>query len=161
MGRSDSRPQPPDGLCFPRRRCRPPEGSTCGTHAQSLTLVSPHAATPSHSAHASPLARLATPRRVSQVPDRSFRTRPPQSPRVARWVHLLIASPPVADFAFSGWLVATAWCNEAESGSLALGSLLRCPGCGHPPRPPALLPGDRTAFPTRLPEQGRPQLRVE
>ena len=146
MGRSDSRPPPPSGLCFPRGRCRFPEGSVCGARARSLTPLLPHAATPGHSAHTVPLARLAMPRRVSQVPCRSVGTRPPQSPRVARRVPALIASPPVADFAFSGWVVATDWCNEAESGSLALGSLLRRPGCAHPIAPQRS-PGRPDCFP--------------
>jgi hypothetical protein len=45
---------------------------------------------------------------------------PHYSPREARWVHSLVASPSAAGFTLSGGLATLHWCNEAETGSLAL-----------------------------------------
>ena len=58
--------------------------------------------------------------RVSQVPGRPIHTRRPLSPREARQVHMLITSLTAAGFTFSGRLATLHWCNEAETGSLAL-----------------------------------------
>src|SRR5260370_25925679 len=58
------------------------------------------------------------PGRVSQVPDCSFDTRRPQSPRRVRLVHMLVASQTLAGFAFVGRLATLKQSNEAESGSL-------------------------------------------
>ena len=52
--------------------------------------------------------------------DRSFSTRHPQSPRRTSRLLTPVASPSVLGFATFGRLAALTWCNEAESGSLAL-----------------------------------------
>ena len=59
-------------------------------------------------------------RRASQVPDESFDTRCPHPPRRAWWLHLLVASPPMAGFALSDRLATRNLRNEAESGSRQL-----------------------------------------
>ena len=75
--------------------------------------------------HGTHPVKLASPCRASQVPvhrflDRSFSTRHPQSPRRTSRLLTPVASPSVLGFATFGRLAALTWCNEAESGSLAL-----------------------------------------
>jgi hypothetical protein len=75
------------------------------------------------------------PSAVAQVParivgsprtlDSSVAARPPHSPRAARCVHVLVTSASVTGFSISGSVAGCHWFNEAESGSLLLGSRLR------------------------------------
>ena len=53
--------------------------------------------------------------------DASFRARSPLSPRGALQVPILVSSLQVTGFVISGSLATSNLCNEAESGSLALG----------------------------------------
>jgi len=136
MGCSDSRPPAPYGLWIPRQRCRRLVGPDCGARALPLLPLSPHAATGDFSAPA--LATRADPRPGTGSPrflERSFGARPPQPPRMAPRVHGLLATPQVADFPISGRLVAITSRNEAESGSLSLGSRLRRLGSSSPSLP--------------------------
>jgi len=57
---------------------------------------------------------------TSQVSELTFDTRCSQSPRIARQLHMPVASLSMIDFALFGGLVAIKTCNEAESDSLAL-----------------------------------------
>ena len=59
-------------------------------------------------------------RRTSQVPDKSFDTRCPLSPREARLLCVLVASQSVAGFTPSGRLATSIWFHEAGTGSLSL-----------------------------------------
>ena len=84
--------------------------------------------------------------RVSQVPRRSVDARCPLSPRAAHPLHVLVASRMVTGFIISGSLTAANWCNEAESGSLALrltSSPPRAPTARLPAPPPSRLHGER------------------
>jgi hypothetical protein len=58
---------------------------------------------------------ICPPHGISQVSDFTFDTRCSQPPRIARQLHLPVASLPMIDFAFSGRLVAIKKHNEAES----------------------------------------------
>src|SRR5450759_2656333 len=62
-----------------------------------------------------------SPRRVSQVPCRSFDARRPVPPRGARPLPTLVASRPVSGFNTSGRLATPACCNEAERVRLRYG----------------------------------------
>jgi hypothetical protein len=64
--------------------------------------------------------RRQSPERVSQVPDCSVGIRRPLSPRRARPLRMFVASRSMPGFAISGRLATLDWCNEAETGSLAL-----------------------------------------
>ena len=161
MGRSDSRLQPHSGLCIPLARFHRPRASGVvlshfrfrSFRRTRLFGAIAHRLMPSR--------QTDSPHRVSQVSARSVSTRPPQPPRVAQWVFALISTPLVSDFTSLCRLVATGWCNEAESGSLALGSHLRRPGRLSPFRPSAPWHKDRIALPARLPSRRDPQLRVK
>jgi hypothetical protein len=57
---------------------------------------------------------------ISQVSELTFDIRCSQPPRIARWLHLPVASPSMLDFTLFGGLVAIKLRNEAESDSLVL-----------------------------------------
>src|SRR5262249_17344367 len=84
--------------------------------------------------------------RVSQVPRLSFDARCPLSPRVVHPLHTLVASRMVSGFGTFGRLTTTDWCNEAETGSLALrlaSSPSRSSTGRLPATPPSRLHGER------------------
>jgi len=162
MGRSDSRLAPQGGLCIPYPRCPGLEGprAWCVT-ALPLTSVSPHAATPDHSAppmaaHAQPWTR----HRVSQVPDPSFRARRPVSPRMARQVYSLVAPLPMSDFAHFGRLIAITGVTRPK-GSLSLRLTRSSSGILQTPLHRSSRGRHRPAFRRRLPDDGGPRLHAE
>jgi hypothetical protein len=61
------------------------------------------------------LPPICPPHGTSQVSDFTFDARCSQPPRIARWLHLPVASPSMIDFALFGGLVAIKLRNEAES----------------------------------------------
>jgi len=83
-----------------------------------------------HRVMSSPVALGFTARRAGspRFLGRSVRTRRPLSPWKARWVLTPVVSPPAAGFTLLGRLAAFVWCNEAESGSLALRLTRSLPG---------------------------------
>jgi hypothetical protein len=86
-----------------------------------------------------------SPRRVSQVPCRSFDARCPVSPRGVRPLHLLVASRPISGFDISGRL-ATPIRVTRPKGSLALrltSSRSQAPTKELPPPPLGPLHGER------------------
>ena len=88
------------------------------------------------------------PRRwISQVPDLTFGVRCPQPPREARRLNVPVATSPVTGRPFFGRKATSIFCNEAESGSLALRptpSVTRA-STGELPRFAAWLPTCRTS----------------
>ena len=86
-----------------------------------------------------------SPRRVSQVPDRSFDARHPVSPRRTRPLHVLVASRPVSGFTSFGRLTIPTGVTRPK-GSLALrltSSRSRASTAGSPRTPPGRLHGER------------------
>ena len=85
----------------------------------------------------------------------------PTHPGTARYVQVLVTSASVTGFSISGSLAGCHWFNEAESGSLVLGSRLRslttvlghAPGCIARP--------DRSVSRSRLPFHAGPELHGE
>ena len=107
-----------------------------------------------------PPLRQPAPRRVSQVPRSSVDARPPQSPRAARccMCSLLPLGGRLHHLRKVGH---PHWCNEAESGSLALGSRLRSRDVFEP-RPGCIIARpDRSVSRRQLPFDAGPELHVE
>ena len=92
--------------------------------------------------------------------DASFRARSPQSPRGALQVHLLVPSLQVTGFVISGSLATPNECNEAESGSLALG-LTRSRSRGFAPFASIYCYEYRPASRVQLPSRRGPPLHGE
>lgn len=92
--------------------------------------------------------------------DASFSARSPLPPRDALQVLALVSSLQISGFSFSGRLAASNWCNEAETGSLALGlTLSQSAGFNRFACPqPAT---DRPAFHDWLPAHRGPPLHAE
>jgi hypothetical protein len=84
----------------------------------------------------------------------------PLSPRDALRLLMLVSSPQISGFTQSGRLAAPKKCNEAETGSLALG-LIRSQSKSLHSFASHHNGGDRPASPARLPSHGGPLLRDE
>lgn len=84
------------------------------SHTSRLTVML------SRVSFAAPRPRSRRPVWVSQVSGCSVGARCPQSPRRVRPLHSLAASRTMSGFVTFGRLATLDWCNEAESGSLAL-----------------------------------------
>ena len=92
---------------------------------------------------------------------RSVDARPPQPPRTTQWVRLLVATPLMTGFTLSGRLAVAAERNEAESGSLALGSRRRHAAGRRPARPGASLARTGPFRPLGYPSRAGPWLHGE
>jgi len=90
----------------------------------------------------------------------SFRARSPLSPRGALQVRLSVSSLQVTGFIISGSLATPDKCNEAETGSLALG-LTRLRSRGFAPLASTYFYGHRPASCARLPSRRGPPLHGE
>ena len=86
-----------------------------------------------------------------RFPVTSLRACSLQSPRDALRVLMLVTSPQMAGFAFSGELATSNGCNEAESSSLPLGLTRSRSGAFHPFAPSGRARRDQNASRVRLP----------
>ena len=85
--------------------------------------------------------------------------RSPQSPRTSWRMLAFVASPPMAGFTTFGRMAARQWCNEAETGSLALGLATSLSGGYQPPS--SATRADRLVSRALSPPHAGAQLHVE